>query len=84
MSKKGDRPFKALIQINKGLWDAFEDVVERLKKAGLMNTSASRSSIIKNYVKGFIIDMEGELQRFEVANGLQELEEELENSLVNR
>jgi metal-responsive CopG/Arc/MetJ family transcriptional regulator len=76
--------FKALIQIDEVLWAAFQDVVDRLKGAGLMNTSATRSSIIKNYVRGFIVDMEGELRRYEVANGsvikaFQELETELED-----
>jgi hypothetical protein len=79
--------FKALIQIDETLWTLFQDVVDRLKGAGLMNKNASRSSILKNYIRGYIIDMEGELRRFEVANGdlkaLQELETELEEKSLN-
>lgn len=84
---KRNKTFVATFKISPELWGLFDDVVVRLKKSGLMHSKVTRSSILQNYIKGFIVDFEGELRRFEVANGsvikaYQELEEELEEATL--
>jgi len=52
------------IKFTPTLWKKYGDLVERLKRAGLLEKSESRSSLIKDYIAMFIVAEEARLKEF--------------------
>jgi hypothetical protein len=86
MRKATDKKKTILITMNidEALWILFDDVVERAKKCGLLSKHLNRSSLVRGYVKGEILDLETLIKRFKVGNDLcrLDIEDSLENSGV--